>query len=132
MLDEELRRLVAALPAALDFRLWDPEGTADSPLRQLLADLVAANPRWRWTVHRRRPPRLVPEADDAGAVDIWGPIGFTGVRYVGFPGGMEFATWIEALVVAARPPQAAAPTDLAVAVRTYAHPVHLLVFTNPG
>lgn len=132
MLEEALGELVATLPASLCFRLWDPEGRADSPFRRLLADLVAANPRWRWVLASRRPARLVPEADDVGAVDVWGPAGFTGIRYVGFPTGMEFATWVETLVAVSRDWPSGAPSDLATVARTHPRPVHLLVFTNPG
>lgn len=132
---EEVREYLAKMTAPVTVAYYPKEGDpASEAMEQLLQELADVNPLIR--PERRFGPAeaIAPERpeDLESVVSVLEVDGRrTGIRYLGFPGGREFGTFLEALVTVST---AAAPT-LSEATRAFLaqikEPLHLEVFTTP-
>lgn len=120
-------------PVTVDF-YPHAESAASDPMRQLLRELHDMAPLVQLVEHQESAAPIAPENPE----DIEGPVTafsvdgtFTGIRYLGFPGGQEFGTFLEDLV------DLSANKDVTLSQATQdwlkglTSPVHLEVFVTP-
>ncbi|MCL8206599.1 MAG: hypothetical protein K6V97_00785 [Actinomycetia bacterium] len=132
---EEVREYLAKMTAPVTVAYYPKDGDgASEAMEQLLNELAAVNPLVRPERRSGPPEAIAPERpeDIESVVTVLEVDGRrTGIRYLGFPGGREFGTFLEALVTVSTE---AAPT-LSEATRAFLaqihQPVHLEVFTTP-
>lgn len=120
-------------PVRLDF-YPQSQSPASQPMLDLLRELGEISPAIQIVEHDQPATAIAPETPD----EIEGPVttlsvggAFTGIRYLGFPGGQEFSTFLEDLVdvSAAKPPAITAETQ--AWLRDLTQPLHLAVFVTP-
>ncbi|NMP21185.1 hypothetical protein [Sulfobacillus harzensis] len=111
-----------------------PESPASQPMQELFEELAALAPFIKPVVHQdRAKPQGVEQPED-----VEGPVAtlsvdgaFTGIRFLGFPGGREFSTLLADL----RDLSQGQPTELSPEtqnwLRDLTSPLHLEVFTTP-
>lgn len=120
-------------PVTVDF-YPQTESPATQPMRELLQQLHALAPQIELVEHQE-PAQLVPPENPG---DIEGPVTtfsvggrFTGIRYLGFPGGHEFSTFLGDLVDVSTDQ----PLELSPATQEWLsnlkEPLHLEVFVTP-
>ncbi len=87
-------------PVTVDF-YPHPQSPATAPMIQLLNELHELAPQIQVLEHQGSAQPMAPEIPE----DVEGPIatlsttsGLTGIRYLGFPGGHEFSTFLHLLV----------------------------------
>ncbi len=110
------------------------ESPATQPMRELLQELHALAPQIDVVEHQEAAQPVPPENPG----DIEGPVTtlsvggrFTGIRYLGFPGGHEFSTFLGDLVDLSTDQ----PLELSPATQEWlsnlTEPLHLEVFVTP-
>ena len=120
-------------PVTVDF-YPHAESPATQPMRDLLQELHALSPQIEVVEHQEAAQPVPPE----NAGDIEGPVTtlsvggqFTGIRYLGFPGGHEFSTFLADLVDLSTDQ----PLELTPATQEWLanlqEPLHLEVFVTP-
>ncbi|MCY0899538.1 MAG: hypothetical protein OWU33_11475 [Firmicutes bacterium] len=120
-------------PVTADFY---PHATspASDPMKQLLLELKDINPLLQVVDHGQAATPIQPERPD----DIEGPVtsfsvngAFTGVRYLGFPGGQEFTTFLEDIVDISRNRTVELSQATQDWLKSLTQPLHLEVFVTP-
>ncbi|AEJ41485.1 Protein disulfide oxidoreductase [Sulfobacillus acidophilus TPY] len=120
-------------PVTMEFYAH-PSNPATDPMRQLLNELHDINPKVEVVEHSMLLPPVPPETPE----DLEGPITIfsvngqsTGIRYLGFPGGQEFGTFLEDIVDLS----VERPVSLSEATQDWLRglttPLHLEVFVTP-
>ncbi|MCY0877752.1 MAG: hypothetical protein OWU84_02225 [Firmicutes bacterium] len=107
---------------------------ASEPMKQLLLELKEINPLIRVVDHGQAATPIDPERPE----DIEGPVTsfsvngqFTGVRYLGFPGGQEFTTFLEDIVDISRNRSVELSPATQDWLKNLTEPLHLEVFVTP-
>jgi alkyl hydroperoxide reductase subunit AhpF len=139
LMTDEVRQQVAEFlqgldhPVGAEFHPKDGDPASDA-MRQLLDELSALTPKLEVRIHDEAPPLLPPETEgDLESSVTWFTVDGqpTGVRYLGFPGGHEFGTFLEAMAELSLD----RPADISEATRTYltqlTKPIHIQVFVTP-
>jgi alkyl hydroperoxide reductase subunit AhpF len=120
-------------PVTMEFYA-NPASPASEPMQQLLNELHQINPKIQVAEHGMMIPPVPPEAPE----DLEGPVTIftvdgqpTGIRYLGFPGGQEFGTFLEDIVDLSqdRPVQLNEQTQ--AWLKGLTTPLHLEVFVTP-
>jgi alkyl hydroperoxide reductase subunit AhpF len=117
----------------VDFYPHD-QSPATGPMRELLRELHELTPAIDLVEHDQ-PAAPVPPATPE---DIEGPVStfsvggtFTGIRYLGFPGGQEFTTFLQDLVDLSTNEAVSLSAETQEWLRSLTEPVHLEVFVTP-
>lgn len=120
-------------PVTVDFYPHS-QSPATAPMRELLQELHDLAPIIEVVEHDQS-PTLVPPAT---AADMEGPVtsfsvagAFTGIRYLGFPGGQEFTTFLQDLVDLSTHESVTLSDETQDWLRSLTEPVHLEVFVTP-
>ncbi|PSR24122.1 MAG: hypothetical protein C7B45_00475 [Sulfobacillus acidophilus] len=120
-------------PVTVDF-YPQPESPASEPMKQLLQELHELAPLIQVVEHPQSAAPIAPET----AEDIEGPVttfsvrdAFTGIRYLGFPGGQEFGTFLQDLVDLSVGQEVSLSTATQQWLKTLEAPLHLEVFVTP-
>lgn len=107
---------------------------ASDAMQQLLEELGRLTPQFRVDTQDGVPEPVYPEtaADMQSSVTVLARTGSkSGVRYLGFPGGHEFGTFLEdLLLLSTEGPSGLSPETLAF-VEGLQTPIHLQVFVTP-
>ena len=110
------------------------ESPATAPMRELLQELSAMAPQLELVEHDTVAAPVAPEQPEV----IEGPVStlsvggtFTGIRYLGFPGGQEFTTFLEDLVDVSSGQAVSLSSDTRAWLESLSTPVHLEVFVTP-
>lgn len=111
-----------------------PENPSTQPMRELLLELHDISGKIDVIEHNQSPTPIAPETAEEleGPVTTFSVAGqFTGIRYLGFPGGHEFSAFLEDIVDVSTNK----PSDISQATRDWlqglTQPLHLEVFVTP-
>lgn len=120
-------------PVTMEF-FPEPGHPASDAMHQLLDELAALSPKL--TVERHPGPAspVAPEtADEVESSVTQLKVGGrpTGVRYLGFPGGHEFATFIDELIQVSQQKAPELSSDTVTFLQSLTKPLHLEVFVTP-
>ena len=139
MLDESLKKEVAALldqmvdPVEVLFYTKAGDAASDA-MNELLHDLSDVNPKVSVKRQEGAAPLVAPDLDDemTSSVSVFTTNGQpTGVRYLGFPGGREFGTFMTAVVgISSRVAPELSPETVHF-IENLEKPLHLQVFVTP-
>ncbi len=120
-------------PVTVDFYPHDPS-PASEPMKQLLQELHDLAPLIQVIEHQASAEPIAPET----SADIEGPVTtfsvrdtFTGIRYLGFPGGQEFGTFLQDLVDLSVGQDVSLSSATQEWLKTLQAPLHLEVFVTP-
>lgn len=120
-------------PVTVDFYPHAPS-PASEPMKQLLYELHDLAPLIQVVEHQESAAPIAPE----NAEDIEGPVttfsvgdSFTGIRYLGFPGGQEFGTFLQDLVDLSVGQAVSLSTATQEWLKSLQSPLHLEVFVTP-
>ncbi len=120
-------------PVTVDF-YPHPQSPASDPMKQLLTELQDIAPQIRVVQHNQAATPIAPENPD----DIEGPVttfstndAFTGIRYLGFPGGQEFSTFLQDLLDLSQGSEVSLSAATQEWLQSLKEPVHLEVFVTP-
>jgi alkyl hydroperoxide reductase subunit AhpF len=139
MLDESLQKEVAALldqmvdPVEILFYPKAGDAASDA-MDELLHDLAGLNSKVAVKRQDGPAPLVAPDADDeiTSSVSVFTSNGKpTGVRYLGFPGGREFGTFLQDMVgISTRVAPELSPETVRF-IENLEEPLHLQVFVTP-
>lgn len=120
-------------PVAVDFYPHS-ESPATAPMRTLLQELSAMQPAIHVVTHQDSAKPIAPETPE----EIEGPVTtlsvngqFTGIRFLGFPGGHEFGTFLADIVDLSKGEPPAISPETTAWLQSLTSPLHLEVFTTP-
>lgn len=139
MLDESLRKEVAGLldkmvdPVEVLFYPKTGDAASDA-MDELLHDLTDVNPKV--VVDRRDGPAplVAPDVPEemTSSVTVFAVGGeSTGVRYLGFPGGREFGTFLQDMVSVSAKVAPHLDAETVRYIQNLEQPLHLQVFVTP-
>lgn len=120
-------------PVTLDF-YPQPGSPATDPMQQLLAELHDMAPQIEVVHHEEAASPVGPERPG----DVEGPVTtvsrsgtFTGIRYLGFPGGQEFGAFLQDLVDVSADRDVTLSPETQEWLKNLQEPLHLEVFVTP-
>lgn len=131
----EVEKYLADLGDPVTVHFYPHAGSpATEPMAQLLGELHDITSKVDVITHDEPIPPIAPET----AEDIEGPItqfsmgdAMTGIRYLGFPGGQEFGTFLEDLVDVSTHHAVTLSEQTQEWLKNLNQPLHLEVFVTP-
>jgi alkyl hydroperoxide reductase subunit AhpF len=133
--EAQVRQFLAPLeqPVTLEFYGKDGDPASDA-MAELLKELNAITPKLIVDVKPGPGTPVPPEEPDEieSSVTLVKKDGvFTGIRYLGFPGGREFGPFLEALIEVSKGAEPQVSPDTRQLIAALTEPLHLEVFVTP-
>ncbi|MCL5116562.1 MAG: hypothetical protein M1272_05365 [Firmicutes bacterium] len=120
-------------PVTVDF-YPHPDSPSSDPMKQLLGELHDLSPLITVVEHTESAEPIAPEShgDVEGPVTTFSVGGqFTGIRYLGFPGGHEFSTFLGDMVDVSKDEPVSLSQETQDWLKSLTSPLHLEVFVTP-